>query len=444
MSDLENVLNPEKFELSKILELERKFLVPAVTHYYKSPKLFVRGKGSILFDSDNNQYIDLFAGICTVLAGHCNETLTNAVKKQLDLLMHTSTLYPTPPMALYAQKLASVAPKGLDKCFFVNSGSEANEAAIHLMKKHTGSNFILSLHESFHGRTLMAMSITNQGVWRQNVAYPSGVIGVPNANCYRCDFGKEKDTCDLECARYVEKIIRCQTPNKIAGLLVEPIQGNGGVIVPPYEYFKILIEIVHKYDGLFLSDEVQTGFGRTGKKLWGIEHWDVIPDIITVAKGVASGFPLGAFITTPEIASCLKPKDLFSTFGGNPLAMVAGLANLEIIEKENFLDQAHEKGEYFKKGLLELMDKHKLIGDVRGKGLMLGFELVKDRETKKPAPDETKLLMELALTNRVLIGLGGMNGNVIRIKPPIVITKDQIDRALEILDEALKEIERKL
>jgi len=439
MTALEDALNPERFDAKTIIEMEKQHMVPAIVHYYDEPKLMVKGKGAILYDSDGKEYIDLFAGICTVLAGYSHPTLTEAVKRQVDRMFHTSTLYPTAPMAIYARELARVAPEGLNKCFFVNSGSEANEAAIHTMKMHTGSNFILSLNDSFHGRTLMAMSITNQGTWRKNIAYPSGIIGVPNAYCYRCDFGQKPETCDRQCARYVEKLINCQTPNKIAGLLAEPIQGNGGLITPPDDYFQILVEIIHKYDGLFLADEVQTGFGRTGGKMWGIEHYGVKPDMITMAKGIGSGWAMGAFITTDEVAASLEPKGLFSTFGGNPTAMIAGLANLQVIQDEKFIDQAARKGAHVEKRLNEMMERHRVIGDVRGKGLMIGFELVEDRESKKPAADITKKVMNLAFKRGVLLGLGGLANNVIRIKPPIVISDEQLDRALDILDDVLKE-----
>ncbi|MEW5760792.1 MAG: aspartate aminotransferase family protein [Candidatus Thermoplasmatota archaeon] len=443
MNDLEYALKIEKISAKKILELEKKYFVPAITHFYKEPKLIVRGSGAKLYDSEGKEYIDLCGGVCTVLSGHCNKKIVSALKRQLELLIHTTTLYPTAPIALYAKKLVSKMPSGLNKCFFVNSGSEANEAAIHLIKKYTGCNFIISLNESFHGRTLMAMSLTNQSVWRQNVTYASGTISVPNANCYRCDFGKAQEECDLECARYIEKAIRCQTPNKIGCFIAEPIQGNGGIIVPPKEYFKVVFEIVKKYDGVFLSDEVQTGFGRTGKYMWGIEHWNIKPDIITLAKGMGSGFPIGGFVSREEIASCLKPKDLFSTFGGNPLSMIAGLANLEVIEEENYPLQAHEKGEKFKKLLFELMKKHEIIGDVRGMGLMLGFELVKSRERKEPATEETAELMELAFREGLLLGLGGLNSNIIRIQPPIPITEKEIEKAIKIIDGALGRIEGK-
>ncbi|HJN55215.1 MAG TPA: aspartate aminotransferase family protein [Candidatus Poseidoniales archaeon] len=428
--------------MDSIIEMEKEYLVPAITHYYEEPKLFVKGEGAHLIDSDGKKYLDLFAGICTMLTGYSHPTMTESLKKQVDSLIHTSTLYPTVPMALYAKELSGIAPEGLDKCYFVNSGSEANEAAMFLMKMHTGSNTVISLNESFHGRTLGAMSITNQGTWRQNTAYATGVIGAPNANCYRCDFGKTPDTCSMECAHFVEKTIKCQTSGDIAGLVAEPIQGNGGLIDPPAEYFPIIVDTVHDHGGLFLSDEVQTGFGRTGKT-WGIENWDVKPDIITMAKGIASGFPCGAFVTTEEIASCLKPKGLFSTYGGNPMAMIAGLANLDIMEQEDYTAQAVVKGRRFKKGLEELMESHPLIGDIRGKGLMLGFELVEDRQTKEPAPEKTQKMLNLAFEKGVMLGVGGLHNNVVRIKPPLMLSNEQIDHALEVLDEVLTIIGKK-
>jgi 4-aminobutyrate aminotransferase-like enzyme len=332
--------------------------------------------------------------------------------------------------------MVSIMPAHLTKCFFTNSGSEANEAALHLLKKFTGVFNILAVNGSFHGRTLMAMSLTNQGAWRQNVPYAAGTIGVPAAYCYRCDFGHTYPGCGLECAHYVEKVIRCQTPNRVAGMIVEPIQGNGGVVDPPKEYFKIVHEIVKRYGGLFISDEVQTGFGRTGK-MWGIEHWDVAPDMITMAKGIGSGHPIGALVTTDEIAGCLKPKDLFSTFGGNPVASVAGFANIEILLKEKFVERARDLGARFKQGLEGLMDKHSCLGDVRGKGLMLGAEVVKDKRTKQVILNEAK-------QRGVLLGAGGLDGNVLRIKPPIVISEAQIDMSLQVIDEAFSAAEKQV
>jgi 4-aminobutyrate aminotransferase-like enzyme len=439
---IDDILNPERFSRDEVIALEKQFLAPCISHYYKEPLFITRGKGALVFDNEGREYVDLFAGIATVLAGHCHPVQVDAIKRQLDRLMHTSTLYATLPMALFAEKLVSICPPNLTKCFFTNSGSEANEAALHLMKRFTGAFNILALNGSFHGRTLMAMSLTNQGAWRQNVPYAAGTIGVPPAYCYRCDFGQKYPACDMACAYYVEKVIRCQTPNRIAGMIVEPIQGNGGVIDPPKEYFKIVYDIVKKYSGIFISDEVQTGFGRTGK-MWGIENWDVAPDMITVAKGIGSGYPIGAFITTDEIAGCLRARDLFSTFGGAPVASVAGFANIEILLNERFPERALELGGYLKKGLQGLMEKHAFAGDVRGKGLMLGIEVVRHKATKEPGTTETQIILNEARDRGVLLGAGGLDGNVLRIKPPIVITKDQIDKSLEVIDKAFSIAEGK-
>ncbi|HVP58056.1 MAG TPA: aspartate aminotransferase family protein [bacterium] len=437
---IDDILNPEKFSTDDVIALEKRYLAPCIGHYYKEPLFIARGKGALLYDNKGREYLDLFAGISTTLAGHCHPVEVDAIKRQLDRLMHASTLYPMLPMALFAEKLISICPPHLAKCFFTNSGSEANEAALHLMKKFTGAFNVLALNGSFHGRTLMAMSLTNQGTWRQNVPYAAGTMAVPPAYCYRCDFGQKYPGCGLECAHYVEKAIRCQTPNRIAGMIVEPIQGNGGVVDPPREYFKIVSETVKKYGGLLISDEVQTGFGRTGK-MWGIENWDVAPDMMTMAKGIGSGYPIGAFVATDEAASCLKPKDLFSTFGGNPVASVAGFANIEILLKEKFAERALELGGYFKQGLLRLMDRHKFLGDVRGKGLMLGVEVVKDKRTKEPGTQETQTILNEAKDGGVLLGAGGLDNNVLRIKPPIVVSKAQIDQGLEAIDKAFSAAE---
>lgn len=443
MSLLEKALDTTDVNVEEILKIEKDHMVPALVHYYKEPILLTEGDMGTLTDAAGRSYIDMFGGVCTVWAGHNHPYITDALKRQLDKLGHTTTLYPTVPMALYAKKLAEMSPEGLEKCFFVNSGSEANEAAIHMTKKYTGSNIMCSLNEAFHGRTLMVMGLTQQGSWKQNVPYPSGVIGIPNANCYRCDFGKDPETCDVDCARFADKMIKCQTAKKIAGLIVEPIQGVGGIVFPKNpEYMNILYEIVKKYDGLFISDEVQTGFGRTGEGMWGIEYWDVEPDIMTMAKSIGSGFPIGAFITRDEIADCLKPKDLFSTFGGNPLASIAGLANLELIEKEDFIGQAKRKGAVMRKRLEEIYDEHRLVGDIRGMGFMQGMEFVTDRKTKEPAPDETLAVMEHCKEGGLLVGKGGLFGNVIRLQPPIALTEEQIRDAMDILEEAIGKAEK--
>ncbi|MHA1943318.1 MAG: aspartate aminotransferase family protein, partial [Candidatus Thorarchaeota archaeon] len=272
----------------------------------------------------------------------------------------------------------------------------------------------------------------------------SGVRFTPYGYCYRCPFGKEHPGCDMECAHYLREVIRTQTNNKIAAFIAEPIQGVGGIVQPPAEYFQIVSEIVKEYDGIYISDEVQTGFGRTGGKWWGIQHTGVEPDIITMAKGFGSGIPIAGFTTRPELAEDYRVTDAFATFGGNPLSCAAAVAVIEIIQEENYLEKAATLGAHFKKKLEELKENHRLIGDVRGQGLMVGVELVSDQETKDPATQELLTVMEVSREKGLLIGKGGLDNNVIRLQPPLELTAEQIDESISILDEALSLAEKNL
>jgi len=274
-------------------------------------------------------------------------------------------------------------------------------------------------------------------------SHPPGVRFTPYGYCYRCVFGKSYPECDMECANYLREVIRTQTNNSIAAFIVEPIQGVGGIVQAPSEFFKITSEIVKEFDGLFISDEVQTGFGRTGSKWWGIQHSNVNPDIITMAKSFAGGVPIGGFITRSEIAVDYTQTDAFTTFGGNPLACSAAVAVIEIIQEEKYLEKAASLGASLKNQLLTLQEDHEIIGDVRGQGFMIGLELVNDLKTKEPAIEEMLLVMEECKTRGLLIGKGGLDGNVIRIQPPLVLKKEEIDKAMGILDEALTEVENR-
>jgi 4-aminobutyrate aminotransferase-like enzyme len=423
-----------------LLQQRQEYLIPKDSHYYDNPPLLVKGSMQYLWDIQGKKYLDLFAGVVTVNAGHCHPEIAKRIKEQVDTLQHTTTLFLTEPIVRLAMKLAEIAPGNLKKSFITNSGTEANEGATVLAKAATGAHDFIALRHSFHGRTLMGMSLTGQSIWRKGGPYVYGAQFVSSAYCYRCPFGKTYPSCNLECAKDVENVIRTSTPGKIAGLIAEPIQGNGGVITPPPEYFKEVYAIVKKYGGLFISDEVQTGFGRTGEKWFGIEQWGVEPDIMTMAKGMGNGFPIGGFIAKPEIAEKLGQGYLFNTFGGNPVSATAALASIEVIEKEGLKENSAKIGKYFKERLLELQERHALIGDVRGIGLMLGVELVSDRKTKAPATAETKKLMEFCKDKGVIIGKGGLDGNVLRIKPPLCITKEDVDFAIKVLDEALRQV----
>jgi 4-aminobutyrate aminotransferase/4-aminobutyrate aminotransferase/(S)-3-amino-2-methylpropionate transaminase len=433
-----DTMKAREYTPEEVLDKRKKYLLPAVVNYYDNPPHIVRGKGQFLYDNTGKEYLDLFAGVVTVNSGHCHPKIAERIKRQVDTLQHTTTLYLTSPMVDLAEKLAQITPGGLTKSFICNSGTEATEGACLLAKLYTGSHEFIALRNSFHGRSIMAMTLTGQWNWRVGNPYVFGVNFVSSAYCYRCSYGQTYPSCDLVCARDIENIIRTCTSGKVAAFIAEPIQGNGGVIVPPPEYFKVVRGILDKYGILFIADEVQTGFGRTGDRMFGIEHWDVVPDMITMAKGFGNGLAVGGFIARTEIADAIKPGQHFSTYGGNPISCTGALANIEVIMEEKLAHNSAIVGAYFLEKLKELKAKHPLIGDVRGKGLMIGVELVKDG--KAPATAETKKIMELCKDEGLLIGKGGLDGNVIRIKPPLVITKDNVDTSIAILDKAFLEI----
>ncbi len=432
----------KEYTREEILELEKKFLAPAVGHYYQDPVLFVNGEGAVLEDSSGKKYIDLFAGICTTITGYNHPKYVSTIKWQAERLVYTSSLYATVPYAVLVKRLAGIAPKGLTRSFIVNSGSEAVEAALFMARKYTGNPYIVACQRGYHGRTTLTRELSSAG-WRTvPEAHPSGVRFTPFGYCYRCLFGKEHPGCDMECARYLREVIRTQTNNTIAAFIAEPIQGVGGIVQPPAEYFKIVHEIVKEYGGLYISDEVQTGFGRTGDKWWGIQHSGVEPDIITLAKGFGSGIPIGGFVTRPELADDYTTADAFATFGGNPLSCAAAVAVIDIIQESNYLERASKLGKELKKKLQALQEDHKIIGDVRGQGMMLGIELVRDRETKEPAIQEMLQVMEYCREKGLLIGKGGLDNNVVRLQPPLELTSEQIDESCSILGEAFSKVEK--
>ncbi|MDP2996655.1 MAG: aspartate aminotransferase family protein [Bryobacterales bacterium] len=420
----------------EILLAHREHLFPAVFHFYREPLVVVRAKDQHVWDADGNQYLDFFGGIVTISVGHCNQRVNRAVHEQVDRLEHVSPVLVTEPQAALAKKIASLTPHArLTKSFFTNSGTEANEVAILTARCATGSSEIVALRHSYHGRSSLAMALGGASSWRLGGATQPGVVHAHNAYCYRCPFGAAYPACDLACARDLEEVIQTTTSGRIAGFIAEPIQGVGGFITPPQEYFGIVAEIVRRHGGLFISDEVQTAWGRTGGKWFGIEHYGVVPDIITSAKGLGNGLPIAVTIATPEAAAGLRGLTI-STFGGNPVAATAARAVIEFIEDQNLLANTAAMGARLRARLEELKDKHALIGDVRGMGLMQAIELVRDRRTKEPAPQETAALMEAARETRLLIGKGGLYGNVIRISPPMNIGPADVDEFARLLDGA--------
>ena len=420
---------------NEILLAQKEFLFPSVFNYFSEPLVVTHAKDQYVWDIDGNQYLDFFGGIVTVSVGHCNEQINAKVRTQIDKLEHVSTVFVNEPQVQLAKKLASLTPNGaLTKSFFTNSGSEANETAITAARCYTGSTEIIALRHSYHGRTASTMALTGQGPWKLGPPQ-AGVVHAVNAYCYRCPFGLEYPSCEVKCAQDIEQVIRTSTSGKIAALIAEPIQGVAGFVTPPKEYFKIVTDIVRQYGGLFIADEVQTAWGRTGSKWFGIEHWDVQPDIITSAKGLGNGLPIGLTIARPEVADAVKGLTI-STFGGNPVVTTAAKAVIDFIEEQNLLRNTEEVGGYLKDGLLALQEKHPVIGDVRGKGLLLALELVEDRKTKAPATAAMLKLMNLARDNRIMIGRGGLYGNVIRLSPPMNIGRTDVDEFLVRLDAA--------
>jgi 4-aminobutyrate aminotransferase-like enzyme len=418
----------------ELLIAQKEFLFPAVFHYFSEPLVMTHAKDQYVWDSDGKQYLDFFGGIVTVSVGHCNDAVNAKVHAQIDKLQHVSTVFCNEPQVALAQKLAQITPQqALRKSFFTNSGTEANETAILAARCYTGNSEIIALRHSYHGRSSMTMTLTGQASWRLGGVTSPGIVHVANAYCYRCPFGLEYPSCNMRCAHDVEDVIRTTTSGRIAGMIAEPIQGVGGFITPPKEYFGIVAGIVRQYGGIFIADEVQTAWGRTGNKWFGIEQWGVTPDIITSAKGLGNGTPIGVTIARDEIAAGMKGLQI-STFGGNPVATTAAKAVLDYIEEQQLLARVADTGSYLREGLEELKSRHPMIGDVRGMGLLQAVELVEDRVSKKPAVQPTLRVMEAAREEGILIGKGGLYGNVLRISPPMNISRVDVDHFLHHLD----------
>src|SRR5487761_2480905 len=432
-------LHKQKTRSEEVVRKHKEFLWPAVTNFYREPLVADRASMQHVWDVEGRKYLDFFGGILTVSVGHANPRITGPIKAQVDRLQHLSTLYPNEAIVALAEKVARITPGALDSSFFTSSGTEANEAAILLARMATGSYDIVALRHAYSGGSALTKSVTAQAPWRKSAIISVGIAHAINPYCYRCPLGLKYPDCEVACAKDVENLIQTGTSGQIAAFIAEPIQGVGGFITPPPEYFKIVYKIVKNYGGLYISDEVQTGFGRTGKKWFGIEQWEVTPDIITCAKSMGNGVPVGATITTTELADKFQGLTI-STFGGNPVTSVAARAVIEVIEEENLRENTHVVGGYFRKGLEELKEKHPIIGDVRGMGMMQGIELVKDRKTKEPAAEATGQLLERARDNGLLIGKGGLFGNVIRMAPPMNLSKADVDEGIRMLDKSLGEL----
>jgi 4-aminobutyrate aminotransferase len=401
------------------------------------------GQGMVVTDVDGNRFLDFSAGIAVCTTGHCHPRIVKAIQEQAAKLIHMSgTDFYYPEMSGLAEKLAEIAPgDSAKKVYFGNSGTEAIEAAIKLARYATGRNKFIAFYNAFHGRTCGALSLTaSKPVQRKGFgSLLEGVIHVPYPYCYRCPNRPAEGGCSPSCLGVIEEVVfkTLVNPTEVAGLVFEPIQGEGGYIVPPPDFFAELKALSEKYGILLIADEVQSGMGRTGK-MFAVEHFGCEPDILAVAKGIASGLPLGAIVASSKIMTWEHGAHA-STFGGNPLSCVAALETIRLLESD-LIQNARVVGGFLIAQLERLSERHPAIGDVRGLGLMIGVELVKDKETKEKAPEWRQAVLEKAFHKGLL--LLGCGENTVRFMPPLIVTQEQAQLAVEIFDETLNEIER--
>lgn len=454
---------PGKYEglsYEDAMKIRKTNLSKGMLTYYKEHIMIKQGYKQWLWDINDKRYLDLFAGIVTVSVGHCHPRINEAMIEQMSKLWHTTSIYMYPGVHNYAKKLIDTMPKNsnLKSVIFTNSGSEANDVAMYIARLYTNRFDIMSLRNGYHGMSPYTMGLTSLSSWKFTVPTGFGITQTMNPDIYRGVWGGkncrdspiqslrncscEQNEC-VACDMYVDQVkdvLQHSVPKggKIAAFFAESIQGVGGTVQFPKEYLKKTAEIVQGNGGLYVADEVQTGFGRTGSAFWGFENHGVTPDIVTMAKGIGNGFPMAAVVTSPEIADMLGQALYFNTFGGNPLACAVGSTVLDIIKEEKLQENCAVVGTYFLEGLAKLRDEFEIVGDVRGKGLMIGMEMVESKKTIKPfAPEKMNKLWEYMKEHGVLVGKGGLHGNVFRIKPPMCITKEDVDFALHIIREAL-------
>jgi 4-aminobutyrate aminotransferase-like enzyme len=409
-----------------LMDEQKRLLFPCVSPFYAEPVVMEKGQGVWVTDVNGKEYLDLFAGVLTTSVGHCHPEVVERVHEQSSRLGHTSTLYVTEQQIDVARKLEAISPGALQSSFFTNSGTEAVETAIMLARIHTGRHDIICLRHGYSGRSALSSELTAHASWRQ---LPSTVTGLKPAAApytYRSPLGdatlQEHEDYFI---RDLEEVIETTTNGKPAAFFAETILGVGGYIVPPPGYFKRAAELIRSCGGLFISDEVQAGFGRTGQHWFGISHWDVDPDIMVMAKGFANGFPAAATIAKPDIAASWTSKT-FSTFGGNPVAMAAASATLDVMQREDVCTNADERGGELGNALDKLAERYAWIGEARGMGLMRGIEIITDPDTKNPDPVRAKAVLKAAKEEGLLLGLGGLHGQVMRIGPSLLITQDEI------------------
>jgi len=425
----------------KILELDRQYITPSYTREY--PLVAKSGRGAMVEDVDGNVFLDFAAGIAVVSTGHCHPQVVAAIQKQAAELIHISgTDFYYPHMVELARKLSSVAPGPEPKrVFYGNSGTEAIEAAIKLARYHTKRDKLIAFLGCFHGRTMGSLSLTaSKPVQRKGFgSLLPGVVHIPYPNCYRCPYGLAPQSCCVECAAVLEGEVfkRLVDPEEVAAIFVEPIQGEGGYLPAPKEFLQELQRVCRKYGILLVVDEVQSGMGRTGN-WWASEHAGIEPDILCVAKGIASGMPLGVTIARSSLMDW-PPGAHGSTFGGNPVSIAAALVTCELLEKE-YIENARRMGEFLFGRMADWRERHKIVGDIRGRGLMIGIEIVRDQKSKERAKDLRDRIVQLAFRKGLLILAAGENS--FRLCPPLVVDQEQADFAARALDACISEAEK--
>jgi 4-aminobutyrate aminotransferase/4-aminobutyrate aminotransferase/(S)-3-amino-2-methylpropionate transaminase len=431
MSQDQQYLGPDE-----IVARKQRYLIPCVYHFYRKPPQIVRGEGVWLYDSEGRRYLDLYSGVSVHALGHCHPEVTAAICRQIRTLQHTTTIYLTQPIVRLAESLAGVLPGDLCRTFFCASGSEANEGAALLAALHTGRGEFLAFQNGLHGRTKLGMSLTGLSFWRTDPNPVGGITLVPPPHCSRCPFGRRPDRCDRECVGAVETAICTSTSGRPAAMFVEPIQGNGGIVTPPPDYFPRLKPLLEKYEVLLIADEVQTGFGRTGR-WFAMEHWGVCPDILTGGKALGGGTPVGFFSTTDAIAASYTRPGA-STFGGNPVTAVAGLEVIQILRRDGLIEKSARVGAALRSRLESIAKRIPVIREVRGLGLMLGLE-IQSMDQRPPAEITDQVLEELK-DRGFLAGKTGAGRDVITFMPPLIAEESVLDEATRALEETLESL----
>ncbi len=406
----------------------------------QQPFVIDHGKGARLWDVDGNEYIDWTSGVLVTNVGHCHPHHVEAIQKQVARLMNPYD-FPTPERVTYAKRLVEIAPPNLDACFMITTGSEATEAAMRMAKRFTDRHEIISFYGGFHGRTGMAMSAAGkQGTKKRYGPTLSGHVQAPYPYCYRCPFDLERDTCDFKCLAFLDLVVETQTTGSLAAVITEPYQGGAGFIFPPEGWLTELQAWCEENDALFILDEVQSSFGRTGR-MFALEHEDLRPNFLTLGKGIGSGIPTSALMTEQRIMEIFDPGEASSTTGGNPVSCAAAHAVLDIFEEENLVENSAKMGEYMKGRLLEMQEKSRYVGDVRGMGLVMGIEFVQDKDTKEPAPDIMWEVIDTCATEGLCCGAVGFYGNVIRVAPPLVISQEEAEESCDIMESVVLGLE---